>query len=63
MKVDQHTQFPYYGKSLAIIEPTAQADKVEMDPENLKFFISKLKVWDFAKISSSEFQVSSSEII
>ena len=63
MKADQHTQFPYYGKFLAIIEPTAQADKVEMDPENLNLFISKLKVWDFAKILSSEFQISSSEII
>ena len=27
-----------------------------MDPEKLKFFNSKLKVWDFAKISPSEFQ-------
>ena len=43
-------------KLLAIIAPTAQADEVEMDPEKLKFFNSKLKVWDFAKISSSKFQ-------
>ena len=27
-----------------------------MDPEKLKFLNSKLKVWDFAKISSSEFK-------
>ena len=43
-------------KLLAIIAPTAQADDVEMDPEKLKFFNSKLKVWDFAKISPSDFQ-------
>ena len=36
--------------------PTAQPDKVEMDPENVKLSNSKLKVWDFAKISPSEFQ-------
>ena len=27
-----------------------------MDPEKLEFFNSKVKVWDIAKISSSEFQ-------
>ena len=27
-----------------------------MDPEKLKFFNSKLRVWDFAKISLPEFQ-------
>ena len=43
-------------KFLAIIEPTAQPDEVQMDPERLQFFNSELKVWDFAKISSSEFQ-------
>ena len=43
-------------KFILFVEPTAQADEVEMDPEKLKFFNSKLKVWNFAKISSSEFQ-------
>ena len=43
-------------KFLQIVEPTAKLDEVEMDPEKSKFFNSKLKVWDFAKISSSEFQ-------
>ena len=43
-------------KLLAIIAPTSQADEVEMNPEKLKFFNSKLKVWDFAKISPSDFQ-------
>ena len=33
-----------------------QSDEVEINPEKLKFFNSKLKVWDFAKISASEFQ-------
>ena len=33
-----------------------QSDEVEINPEKLKFFDSKLKVWDFAKISASEFQ-------
>ena len=27
-----------------------------MDPEKLKFFTSKLKIWDYANISSHEFQ-------
>ena len=43
-------------KFLQIIELTAQADEAEIDPQKLKFFNSILKVWDFAKISSSEFQ-------
>ena len=43
-------------KFLQIVEPTAKPDEVEMDPEKSKIFNSKLKVWDFAKISSSEFQ-------
>ena len=43
-------------KLLAIIEPTTQSDEVEIDPEKLKVFNSKIKVWDFGKISSSEFQ-------
>ena len=43
-------------KFLQIIELTAQAHEAEMDPQKLKFFNSNLKVWDFAKISSSEFQ-------
>ena len=42
-------------KFLQIVEPTTQPDEMEMDPEKLKFFTSKLKVWDFAKVSSSEF--------
>ena len=43
-------------KLLAFITPTAQPDEVEMDSEKLKFFNIKLKVWDFAKISPSEFR-------
>ena len=43
-------------KFLQIVEPTAKPDEVEMDSEKSKFFNSKLKVWDFAKILSSEFQ-------
>ena len=43
-------------KFLQIVEPTTQPDEMEMDPEKLNFFNSKLKVWDFAKVSSSEFQ-------
>ena len=43
-------------KLFAIITTTVQPDEVEMDPEKLKFFNSELKVWDFAKVSPSEFQ-------
>ena len=43
-------------KLLQIAEPTTQPDAVEIDHEKLKFFNSKLKIWDFAKISSSELQ-------
>ena len=43
-------------KLLQIVEPTTQPDEVEMDPEKLTFLNSKLKVWDFAKTSSSETQ-------
>ena len=43
-------------KFLQIIEAPAQPNEVEMDPEKLKVFNSKLKVWDFAKILASEFE-------
>ena len=43
-------------KLIQIAEAPTQSDEVEMDPEKLKFFNSKLKVWDFAKISASELQ-------
>ena len=43
-------------KFIQIAEAPTQSDEVEMDPGKLKFFNSKLKVWDFAKISASEFQ-------
>ena len=43
-------------KLLQIVEPTTQPDEKEMDPEKLKFLNSKIKVWDFVKISSSEFR-------
>ena len=43
-------------KFLQIVEAPVQPNEVEMDPEKLNFFNSKLKVWNFAKISSSEFQ-------
>ena len=41
---------------LAIVAPTPQADEVEIDIKKLKFFNSKLKIWDFAKILPSEFR-------
>ena len=43
-------------KFLQIIEAPVQPNEVEMDPEKLKVFNSKLKVWDFAKILASEFE-------
>ena len=43
-------------KLLQIVEAPIQPNEVEMNPKKLKFFNSKLKVWDFAKISSSKFQ-------
>ena len=42
-------------KLLQIVQTTTWLDEVEIDPEKLKIFKSKLKDWDFAKISSSEF--------
>ena len=39
-----------------VIEPASTSTEVEMDPEKLKFFMSKLKIWDYAKISAFEFQ-------
>ena len=41
---------------LQIVAPTTHQNDVELDPEKLEFFNSKLKVWDFAKISSFELQ-------
>ena len=37
-------------------EPASTSTEVEMDPEKLKFFTSKLKIWDYAKILALEFQ-------
>ena len=57
LNADQYTQhFFIMEKFLLFVEPAAQADELEMDPEKLKFFNSKLKVWDFPKISLSKFQ-------
>ena len=41
---------------LQIVEAPIQSNEVEMDQEKLKFFNSRLKVLNFAKTSSSEFQ-------
>ena len=49
----QHTQFFIMETFRQIVESTAQTDE---NAEKLNFFNSMLKVWDFAKISSSEFQ-------
>ena len=35
-------------------EPSS--NKVEIDPDKLKFFNSQLKVWEYAKILAAEFQ-------
>ena len=43
-------------KFLQIIEAPVQPNEVEMDPEKLTVFNSKLKVCDFAKILASEFE-------
>ena len=37
-------------------EPTSTSTEVEIDPEKLNFFTSKLKIWDYIKISALEFQ-------
>ena len=41
---------------IQIIEAPISSDDVKMDPGKLKFFSSKLKIWDYAKITASEFQ-------
>ena len=39
-----------------IQEPVSTSTEAEMDPENLKIFTSKLKIWDYTKVSAREFQ-------
>ena len=56
MNTYQDTHFLCDGKAAKSVEAPIQPNEVEMDPEKLKFFNFKLKVCDFAKISSSEFQ-------
>ena len=41
---------------IQIIEAPISSDDIKMDPGKLKFFSSKLKIWDYAKITASEFQ-------
>ena len=41
---------------LKIMEEPTPSNEVEIDAENLKFYNSQLKVWDYAKISAAEFQ-------
>ena len=43
-------------KYLSIIEDSASSNEVEIDADKLKFYNSQLKVWDYEKISASEFQ-------
>ena len=38
-----------------IVEPASTSTEVEMDSEKLKFFTSKLKILDYAKILAFEF--------
>ena len=42
---------------LRIVEqPASTSTEIEMDPEKLKLFTSKLKIWDYAKISALSFE-------
>ena len=43
-------------KYLSIIEDSTSSNEVEIDADKLKFYNSQLKVWDYEKISASEFQ-------
>lgn len=43
-------------KYLSIIEDLTSSNEVEIDADKLKFYNSQLKVWDYEKISASEFQ-------
>ena len=43
-------------KLLSIIEDLTSSNEVEIDADKLKFYNSQLKVWDYEKISASEFQ-------
>ena len=41
---------------MSIIEDSTSSNEVEIDADKLKFYNSQLKVWDYEKISASEFQ-------
>ena len=41
---------------LRMVEQPAPSQKVATHGERLKFFNIKLKIWDYAKISSSDYQ-------
>ena len=41
---------------LIMVEQPAPSQEVEIDGERLQFFNTKLKIWDYAKISSSDYQ-------
>lgn len=43
-------------KYLSIIEDSTSSNEVEIDADKLKFYNSQLKVWDYEKISASQFQ-------
>ena len=39
-----------------LVEEPAPSKEVAIDADRLKFFNSKLRIWDYAKISSSDYQ-------
>ena len=41
---------------LIMVEQPAPSQEVAIDGERLQFFNTKLKIWDYAKISSSDYQ-------
>ena len=41
---------------LRLVEQLAASEEVAIDAEKLKFFNRELKIWDYAKISSSDYQ-------
>ena len=41
---------------MSIIEDSTSSNEVEIEADKRKFYNSQLRVWDYAKISASEFQ-------
>ena len=48
--------FSVMERFLSLVEEPSQQEEVQIDKENLKQFLRKVKVWDYARLSFTDYQ-------